>query len=73
MKLVPGYDKKAIESYNDKVRKRIENVSKSLDIPMSRFEPEDIKGKKHLLGLFEYETTTDNKEHTYREFVTQRS
>ena len=73
MKLVPGYDKKAIENYNDKVRKRIEHVSKSLDIPMSRFEPEDIKGKKHLLGLFEYETTTDNKEHTYREFVTQRS
>ena len=73
MKLVTGYDKKAIENYNDNVRKRIEHVSKTLDIPMSRFEPEDIKGKKHLLGLFEYETTTDNKEHTYKEFVTQRS
>lgn len=41
---------------------------------MERYEPEDIKGNKHLLGLFEYETTSKlDKSHTYKEFVTQRS
>ena len=67
-----GYDKKAIDEYNDSVRKRIEKASNVLGIPMERFEPKDIKGNKHLLGLFEYETTSkEDKSHTYQEFITQ--
>ena len=37
---------------------------------MEKYEPEDIKGNKHLLGVFESETRGDSK-YTYQEFITQ--
>ena len=72
IKLVSGYDKKVIDSYNDSVIKKLKDVSKSMSIPFSEFAPEDIKGRKHCLGLFEKETTSKvNTEFTYKEFKTE--
>ena len=66
-----GYDKKIIEDYNKSVIKKLEDVSKKLEIDFSRFSPLDIKGKSHTLGLFEKEfTSKTEKDYTYREFKT---
>lgn len=46
--------------------KKIEDVSKTLEINIERFMPKDIKGKKHPLGVFE-------KDAEYSQFITQRS
>lgn len=64
IKLKAGYNKEIINEYNINVRKKLENVSKILGIDFIKYEPEDIKGKKHLIGLFEYEGN-------YSEFITQ--
>ena len=72
IKLVSGYDKKVIDNYNDNVIKKLKDVSKSMSIPFSKFAPEDIKGRKHCLGLFEKETTSKvYTEFTYKEFKTE--
>ena len=74
IKLISGYDKKVIDDYNESVIKKLKQVSKDLDIPFSKFAPEDIKGRKHCLGLFEKEETSKvNTEFTYKEFKTERS
>ncbi len=70
VKLASGYDKSIIDSYNDSVIQKLKKVSKDLDIKFSRFSPEDIKGNKHCLGLFEKEYTSDDKSKTYSEFKT---
>lgn len=70
LKLAKGYDKKVIEYYNNYVRAKIEKVSHDLNIPISRFAPTDVKGKSHMLGLFEYENDSDY-EYSYKEFKTQ--
>ena len=54
------------EKYNNYVKKKIAFVSKELHIPIEKYEPEDIKGNKHLLGVFESETKGDSK-YTYQE------
>ena len=64
LKVVSGYDKSVIEEYNKNVRKRIEYVSKKLDINPYKFEPKDVKGKSRMIGLF------DDDGH-YEEFITQ--
>lgn len=64
MKLKNGYNKEVIKDYNNSVIEKIKKVSKNLDIPFEKFCPEDSKGKKHLLGVFE----NDGK---YEEFITQ--
>lgn len=64
MKLCPGYDEKVIEDYNDSVKRKIEFVSKKLDIDIKNFAPLDTKGKKRMLGVF------DADEH-YDRFITQ--
>ena len=65
-----GYDKKVILDYNKSVKDRIERISKLLHIPMEKYEPKDIEGEKHLLGVFEKEGEPYNK-YTYDEFITQ--
>lgn len=70
IKLVQGYDKKIILDYNKSVKERIKRVSKLLRIPIENYEPKDIKGKRHLLGVFECETEKGNR-YTYDEFITQ--
>ena len=70
IKLVQGYDEKVFTNYNNEVKKQIERVSEYLEIPISKFEPTDIKGKKHLIGVFECETP-DGCDFTYEEFITQ--
>ena len=70
IKLAPGYDKNIFIKYNDYVRKKITFVSNELKIPIEKYEPVDIKGKKHMLGLFESETKGDNQ-FTYQELITQ--
>ena len=64
LKLRQGYDRTIIEKYNQYVIQKIKNVSKLLDIPFEKFAPEDSKGKKHILGVF------DN-DGEYAEFITQ--
>lgn len=64
IKVVDGYDKSVIEEYNNKVKARIEYVSKTLNIPLEKFAPVDIKGVPRMLGLF------DDDGH-YEEFITQ--
>lgn len=62
-KLLPGYDKSVFDEYNKSVKEKLERVSKILKIPFERFEPTDVHGNKHLLGVFTYEGR-------YNEFVT---
>ena len=69
-KLKDGYNKEIFTSYNESVKKRIETVSKLLNINVNKFSPKDIKGNSHMMGIFELETKGDNK-YTYDEFITQ--
>lgn len=64
IKLRPGYDKNVFIEYNKKVEEKIRYVSKLLKIPFEKYCPEDVFGKKHLLGVFE-------SEGTYDKFITQ--
>ena len=63
-KLVDGYDKKVFEDYNKSVEDRINFVCKILKLDVNKYAPSDIKGNKHMMGLFE-------KECNYKEFITQ--
>lgn len=63
-KLVEGYDKKVFEDYNKQVADRINFVCKVLKLDPNKYAPSDIKGNKHMMGLFE-------KECNYEEFITQ--
>lgn len=69
MKLYEGYNKKIIDDYNETVKARIKNVAEVLDLDISLFAPKDIKGREHMLGLFESET--EEGAFTYDEFITQ--
>ena len=70
LKCVQGYDKKVFDDYNKTVEDRIRRVAKEMDIPLDKYQPEDSKGVKHLLGVFECETD-DNRLYTYDKFITQ--
>lgn len=70
IKLVEGYDKNIFLEYNESVVKKIEYVSKRLNIPINKFMPCDKNGNKRILGIFESETEK-NHLHTYDEFITQ--
>lgn len=70
VKLRKGYKKSIIEDYNKKVKQRLKRVSKLVHIPMEMYEPKDIKGEKHLLGVFECETKKGRK-YTYDSLITQ--
>lgn len=62
--------KKIIDNYNKFVENKIKHVAEKLDIPIEKFEPADVFGKKHMLGLFECETEK-GRLHTYDKFITQ--
>ena len=64
IKVTSGYDIKVIEEYNEKVLNKLKRASKDLNIPLEKFMPEDIKGVKHPLGVF------DSDGH-YKKFITQ--
>ena len=70
LKIIEGYDKNVIEEYNKNVKERIKYVSEILNIPIEKYSPEDIKGDKHLLGVFESETKKGDS-FTYKKFITQ--
>lgn len=70
LKLLNGYDKNVIINYNKEVKERIKFVSNLLKIPIEKFQPKDIKGEKHLLGVFDCETKKGDL-FTYKRFVTQ--
>ena len=63
-KLVDGYDKKVFEDYNKQVEERINFVCRVLKLDVNKYAPSDIKGNKHMMGLFE-------KECNYHKFITQ--
>lgn len=46
------------------VKEKIKSVSNELKIDFEKYQPKDIKGKKHLIGLFE-------NDGNYDEFITQ--
>lgn len=70
IKCVQGYDKRVFEKYNQTVVDRIKRVSDELNIPLEKYQPEDSKGVKHLLGVFECETDK-GRQFTYDKFITQ--
>ena len=70
LKCVQGYDVKVFNEYNQSVIKKIQKVSSTLNIPFENYAPEDSKGVKHLLGIFECETGAGRK-YTYDRFITQ--
>lgn len=53
LKLKEGFNKKYIDDYNKQVEEKIKKVSKELEIDFNCYKPKDIKGKEHLIGLFE--------------------
>lgn len=53
LKVLEGYDKEVIDSYNKYVINKIKKVSKHLDIPFEKFAPKDSKGESHILGVFD--------------------
>ena len=63
-KLVDGYDKNVFVDYNKQVSDRINFVCKVLKLDVNKYAPSDIKGNKHMMGLFE-------KECNYEKFITQ--
>lgn len=70
IKCYQGYDKTVFIKYNEEVTKKIKKVSSTLNIPFENYAPEDSKGVKHLLGIFECETKNGRK-YTYDKFITQ--
>lgn len=64
IKLIEGYNKEVFTKYNKSVEDKIKFVSHVLNIPIEKYAPEDYKGVKHLLGIFEHEGM-------YDEFITQ--
>lgn len=68
IKLRQGYNKKVINDYNNKVVEKLKIIAKRKGIEFENYEPKDIKGKKHLIGLFEKE---GKGKFTYNEFITQ--
>lgn len=70
LKCAQGYDVKVFDEYNQSVIKKIKKVSSTLNIPFENYAPEDSKGVKHLLGIFECETGAGRK-YTYDRFITQ--
>lgn len=70
IKCVQGYDRSVFEKYNQTVVDRIKRVSDELNIPLDKYQPEDSKGIKHLLGVFECETDK-GRAFTYDKFITQ--
>lgn len=64
IKLKEGYNKEVFTKYNESVYKKIEFVSSILGIDIEKYQPEDIYGNKHLLGVFE-------DDGHYKEFITQ--
>lgn len=70
LKCAQGYDAKVFDEYNQSVIKKIQKVSSALKIPFENYAPEDSKGVKHLLGIFECETG-DGRQYTYDRFITQ--
>lgn len=70
LKCAQGYDAKVFDEYNRAVIKKIKKVSSALNIPFENYAPEDSKGVKHLLGIFECETGA-GRQYTYDRFITQ--
>lgn len=70
LKCAQGYDAKVFDEYNRAVIKKIQKVSSALNIPFENYAPEDSKGVKHLLGIFECETGA-GRQYTYDKFITQ--
>ena len=64
LKLRNGFNKKIIDDYNKSVIDRLKKVSEILKIDYDKFCPEDSKGIKHPLGVFE-------NDGEYFEFITQ--
>ena len=65
LKLKDGFDINIIENYNKQVNEKIKQASQDLKIDIEKFQPQDTKGIKRTLGVF------DN-DGQYTQFITQR-
>lgn len=59
MKVTQNFNKKMINRYNKNVYKKLKKVSEERNIDFSRFAPADLKGHKHLIGVFEHDEHYD--------------
>lgn len=59
LKLKEGYNQEYINEYNKEVEKKIKKVCGELEIDFESYKPKDIKGKEHLIGLFENDGNYD--------------
>ena len=59
LKLKEGYNQKYIDEYNKQVEEKIRKVCNELEIDFESYKPKDIKGKEHLIGLFENDGNYD--------------
>lgn len=57
LKLFPGYDPEIIENHNRMIRERTLEVCRKFKYSLDEFQPKDINGIPHPMGLFEYEGT----------------
>lgn len=64
LKLKYGFDINIIKDYNKQVIEKIKKASQDLEIDIDKFEPQDTKGIKRTLGVF------DN-DGEYSQFITQ--
>jgi len=66
IKLKSGYDKSVIDDYNANVVKLVQETADFWNTPLDRFQPEDVEGNKHMIGLFDLDGE-------YSEFITHGS
>lgn len=50
-----GNHKKFFDKYNKEIEKKIEKVASEMGVSIDLFSPKDSKGKKHTIGIFDYE------------------
>ena len=78
LKILEGYDKEVIDSYNKYVINKIKKVSKHLDIPFEKFAPKDSKGERHILGVFDCDGVYDDfieqgaKKYAYTKWIDKK-
>ena len=68
LKLKQGYNKKVIYEYNIQVLNKIKQAKDKLKL--TGYVQRDIKGKLHILGVFEHEKDNKSDQFSYNKFIT---
>ena len=59
LKLFPGYDPEIIERHNRMIIEKTNDICRKFGYSLDEFQPKDINGTPHMMGLFEFEGTYD--------------